>query len=279
MINGDGALRRPERGRGRDRRRHRAGRVRLALVRHRFDAPEAGVVPARRRPHPDDAVLLPTRGVPAQRHGRRLGCHRRRVRAHVRLVRRRGHAGRVPPAGAAEQGSRGCCRARGGLPRPWRATAQGRAGDGDRARRRERHRRRAAATTVGSCDRPRRARDRVGAEHGRSRARRRRRRSRCRRLHPDRPQLRHQRAAHLRRRRRQRQAPAVVGGRDARPQGGRAGDGPAHRAHRHLDYDKAASAIFTEPEIADVGLAEAEAFAPAARSASRRCRSRRRRRR
>ena len=33
------------------------------------------------------------------------------------------------------------------------------------------------------------------------------------------------------------------------------------RTHRHLDYDKAASAIFTEPEIADVGLAEAEAFA------------------
>ncbi|MDA8266070.1 MAG: FAD-dependent oxidoreductase [Actinomycetota bacterium] len=32
-------------------------------------------------------------------------------------------------------------------------------------------------------------------------------------------------------------------------------------SHRHLDYDKAASAIFTEPEIADVGLAEAEAFA------------------
>lgn len=32
-------------------------------------------------------------------------------------------------------------------------------------------------------------------------------------------------------------------------------------AHRHLDYDKAASAIFTEPEIADVGLAEADAFA------------------
>ena len=30
--------------------------------------------------------------------------------------------------------------------------------------------------------------------------------------------------------------------------------------HRHLDYEKAASAIFTEPEIADVGLAEAEAF-------------------
>jgi len=33
------------------------------------------------------------------------------------------------------------------------------------------------------------------------------------------------------------------------------------RRHRHIDYEKAASAIFTEPEIADVGLAEAEAFA------------------
>jgi NAD(P)H dehydrogenase (quinone) len=30
--------------------------------------------------------------------------------------------------------------------------------------------------------------------------------------------------------------------------------------HRHLDYEKAASAIFTDPEIADVGLAEADAF-------------------
>ncbi|MDE3204352.1 MAG: FAD-dependent oxidoreductase [Acidobacteriota bacterium] len=33
------------------------------------------------------------------------------------------------------------------------------------------------------------------------------------------------------------------------------------RFHNHIDYDKAASAIFTEPEIADVGLAETEAFA------------------
>jgi len=30
--------------------------------------------------------------------------------------------------------------------------------------------------------------------------------------------------------------------------------------HRHLDYDKAAQAIFTDPEIAEVGIAEAEAF-------------------
>jgi len=33
------------------------------------------------------------------------------------------------------------------------------------------------------------------------------------------------------------------------------------RSRRRLDYDKAASAIFTVPEIADVGLAEADAFA------------------
>lgn len=33
------------------------------------------------------------------------------------------------------------------------------------------------------------------------------------------------------------------------------------RMHPGLDYEKAASAIFTEPEIADVGLVEAEAFA------------------
>ncbi|MGH9279095.1 MAG: dihydrolipoyl dehydrogenase family protein [Acidimicrobiales bacterium] len=33
-----------------------------------------------------------------------------------------------------------------------------------------------------------------------------------------------------------------------------------NRQHRHLDYDKAAQAIFTEPEIAEVGIHEAEAF-------------------
>lgn len=33
------------------------------------------------------------------------------------------------------------------------------------------------------------------------------------------------------------------------------------RPHRHISYSKAASAIFTEPEIADVGVSEADAFA------------------
>ncbi len=37
--------------------------------------------------------------------------------------------------------------------------------------------------------------------------------------------------------------------------------GVTGRSRRTLDYDKAASAIFTVPEIADVGLAEADAFA------------------
>ena len=37
--------------------------------------------------------------------------------------------------------------------------------------------------------------------------------------------------------------------------------GRATHGHNQVDYDKAASAIFTEPEIADVGMAEADAFA------------------
>jgi len=37
--------------------------------------------------------------------------------------------------------------------------------------------------------------------------------------------------------------------------------GVQSRSSRQIDYDKAASAIFTVPEIADVGLAEADAFA------------------
>lgn len=37
--------------------------------------------------------------------------------------------------------------------------------------------------------------------------------------------------------------------------------GRATHGHNSVDYDKAASAIFTEPEISDVGLAETDAFA------------------
>src|SRR5262249_50201978 len=37
--------------------------------------------------------------------------------------------------------------------------------------------------------------------------------------------------------------------------------GVHRKGERVVDYDKAASAIFTQPEIADVGLAEADAFA------------------
>ncbi|MCY3561843.1 MAG: hypothetical protein OXH20_11845 [bacterium] len=32
-----------------------------------------------------------------------------------------------------------------------------------------------------------------------------------------------------------------------------------NRPHRHIDYGQAASAVFTEPEIAEVGLTESEA--------------------
>ena len=59
----------------------------------------------RRRPHPRDATGLSARDLaPAPRH-RRIGCHRRRVRAHVRVVRIRGDAPRFSPAGAADEGS------------------------------------------------------------------------------------------------------------------------------------------------------------------------------
>ncbi len=50
---------------------------------------------------------------------------------------------------------------------------------------------------------------------------------------------------------------AMQGRRDRRARDG----GARPRASAQLDYDKAASAIFTVPEIADVGLAEADAFA------------------
>ena len=128
-----------------------------------------------------------------------------------------------PPAGAARQGPRGRRGAGGRLPA--RAASSCSRAPGRRPSS-------ATPTTDGvvvRCDDgrvvrsiARRAGDRVGAQQRRPRPRRGRHRDRRRRLHPDRPQLRHQRGAHLRRRRRQRQAAAVVGGGDAGPQGGRA---------------------------------------------------------
>jgi pyruvate/2-oxoglutarate dehydrogenase complex dihydrolipoamide dehydrogenase (E3) component len=48
------------------------------------------------------------------------------------------------------------------------------------------------------------------------------------------------------------------------------------RVHRHIDYEKAASAIFTEPEIADVGWPRPRRSPPGARSGSPRSPTRRR---
>ena len=135
-----------------------------------------------------------------------------------------------------------------------RAEAIGRTGDvGARRLQRRSPRRRVA----------RRARDRLGAEQRGSRARatpgvevdRRR-------LRHDQPQLPLERRPHLRGGRPLGEAPALVGRVDAGPQDRRAPDGPprAGPPPRRLREGRA-PAIFTEPEIADVGLAEAEAFA------------------
>ena len=53
----------------------------------------------------------------------------------------------------------------------------------------------------------------------------------------------------------------VLGGRHAGRQVAAYVVGGHTVAHRHPNYDSAPSAIFTDPEIADVGLAEADAFA------------------
>ena len=133
MINGTGAVHRPAHRRGRRRRRRRDDRVRRRPGLDRVAAAHPRLVRARRRPHPDDPRLLSAEGLPGERHGRRLRCHRRRVRAHVLVVRRQGHARRQPPAGAARQGSRGRRGARGRLHAARREAADGRPGDGDRA--------------------------------------------------------------------------------------------------------------------------------------------------
>ena len=264
--------------------RHRGRRVRRRPRRHRVPAAGPRVVLTRRRPHPDDARLLPAEGVPEQRHGRRLGRHGRRVRAHVLVVRRRGDARRVAPAGAAGQGPRGRRGARGGLPGPRRASCSrgpGRPRSSATTRRPSGDRSSCAATTAGSCAR-RHAVLAIGSvpntdDLGLDAAG----------VDVDAggyiPINHHcvtNVAAHLRRRRRERQAAAVVGGVDAGPQGRRARDGSAHArappprlrqgrvGHLHRARDRRRRARRGR------GVRRR-----AARSGSRRCRSRRRRRR
>ena len=172
----------------------------------------------------------------------------------------RGHAARVAPAGAADQGSRGRGGARGVVPRRRREAAEGctrrvaSTRDGDVVR--------CTATTdarstgshvllaVGSIPNT----EGIGLEDVgvvRRRAR----------LHPGEPQL-----PVERRRTSTRPATCRASCRCRRWRRCRAARSPSTSwacttgPHRHLDYDKAASAVFTDPEIADVGLAEAEAF-------------------
>ena len=78
----------------------------------------------------------------------RVGRDRRRVRAHVRLVRLQGHPDREPPAGAAEQGRRGGRRPRGRAAPPGRhASSRGPGPSG--IERRPTTVSRSAATTAG----------------------------------------------------------------------------------------------------------------------------------
>ena len=109
----------------------------------------------------------------------------------------------------------------------------------------------------------RRARHRIGAQHRRPRPRRRRRGDGPRRLRRRSTTTASSNSAHI-------YAAGDVSGKlplssvasDAGPQGGRARDGPADRSSTVTSTTtRRPSAIFTEPEIADVGLAEAEAFA------------------
>ena len=138
----------------------------------------AGARLRRRRPR---AGAHHARRVPAARDPRahdrdRLGRHRRRVHAPLRLARLEGHAARVAPAGAADQGRRGRRGARGGVPRARRHAAQGRA--------RELRSSATATPCASRCDDgrvdrglARGARRRLDPQHRGARARRRRRRA------------------------------------------------------------------------------------------------------
>ena len=102
----------------------------------------------------------PAAGDPRACHRDRLGRHRGRVHPHVRRARLEGHAARLAPAGAADQGRRGRRGARRRVPAAGHRVAQGYAGQRDRARRRRRsrplrgrpHRRRLARAARGRLD-------------------------------------------------------------------------------------------------------------------------------
>ena len=214
----------------------------------------------RRRPGAHHPPGLSAAGDPRAPDRDRLGRHRRRVRAHVPLARLGGHLDRLPPAGAADEGSRGRGGARGRLPRRGRhllkgARAVGRSTDdagGARLLRRRPHRStgRHALLAIGSIPQPPASASKRPASRSTTAVT-------C-------PST---TTASRTSRTSMRPATCRAGSsspRSAAMQGRKIAEhvmGLHTREHRHLDYDKAASAIFTEPEIADVGLAEAEAFA------------------
>ena len=218
----------------------------------------------------------PIDGAPGAHHPRRLPAaraarapdrdrvrrHRRGVRPHVLGVRVPGHPHRQPPAGAAPEGSRGRRRPRGGLPAPRRPAVQGGPGRAASRSRRRRWRRRGVLRRRARRRRhPRAAGHRLDPQLRDARARRGRRRVTTAATssvnHNCQSSVPHIYAAGDLSGKLPLSSVASMQGRKIAEHAMGLHVGP----HRHLDYEKAASAIFTVPEIADVGLAEADAFA------------------
>ena len=251
-------------GTARDRRRHRrrdrGDRRRLHPARDRLAAPCPRLGAARRRTGAHHARGVSAARDPGAPLRHRLGRDRRRVHPHVQRARLEGDARRVAPAGAAAEGSRGRRGARGRVPPAGCPAAQGRP---------RRGRSSATATRCGStattdamstrrtsCSRSGRSRtarasgSRMPASRSTTAATSRSTTTACRTSATSTSPVTSRASSRCRRWRRCRAARSPS-----------TSWGSTSRAHRHLDYEKAASAIFTEPEIADVGLAEAEAFA------------------